>query len=362
MAPLKKEAGRRGSGQKGSGLRRQIVLSMTVLASSAVLLVVCGTYVFYAIALTYFPASISDDLLPSSVELGWLAATMLTALVLAAIVAVKLARRILTPLNSVAVNLRRVAEGDLSARAVADDLSMGEAAHLVEDFNRMAERLDRMAKERAFWNAAIAHELRTPVTVLRGRLQGLTEGVFQPTPALLSGLLAQVEGLSRLVEDLRVLALDESGRLELQLEQCALADAITGTVTAVEPTLRAAGLRPVLEVTDAETVCDPVRIRQALLALLDNAVHHADPGTLTVRFTIRDGTACLEVEDTGPGIPSALRQGVFDAFCRGPDARPGSGSGLGLAVVKAVARAHGGEAACRSAPSGGTVIGLTWPE
>ncbi|MCW2248597.1 two-component system sensor histidine kinase AdeS [Azospirillum fermentarium] len=352
----------RAADPKRSGLRRQIILSMTVLASSAVLLVVCGTYVFYAVALTYFPASISDDLLPSSVEVGWLAATMLTALVLAGVTAVKLARRILTPLNSVAVNLRRVAEGDLSARAAADGLSMGEATHLVEDFNRMAERLDRMAKERAFWNAAIAHELRTPVTVLRGRLQGLTEGVFQPTPALFSGLLAQVEGLSRLVEDLRVLALDESGRLELQREQGGIAAAIAGTVSAFEPALHAAGLRPVLGVMDAETVCDPVRIRQALLALLDNAVHHADPGTLTIRFLTNGGVACLEVEDTGPGMPGGLGQGVFDAFCRGPEARPGSGSGLGLAVVKAVARAHGGEAVCRAGTAGGTVIALTWPD
>lgn len=344
-----------------SSLRRQIVLSMTIVALSVVLLVMVGSYAFYDVFLTYSPESLSPDSL-SPVELVWMALTTVTALILAAVVAVKLARRILAPLNSVADNLRRVAEGDLGARAVADNLSMGEATRLVGDFNHMAERLERMAEERAFWNAAIAHELRMPVTVLRGRLQGLTDGVFQPTPQLLSGLLTQVEGLSRLVEDLRVLGLDESGRLELQLEHCDLAAEIAATVASFEPNLRAAGFVPSVELADIEADCDPVRIRQALLALLDNAVHHADPGPLRVRIFKSGDRIHLQVEDTGPGIPDALTVEVFDAFRRGPEPRSGRGSGLGLAVVRAIARAHDGEAACRRSETGGTVFELVWPD
>lgn len=347
--------------ERRSGLRRQIVLSMTVLAFAVALLVICGSYVFYAVFLTYYPDSISDDLYPAPVELTWMAATMLAALGLAAGIAVKLAQRILTPLNSVVDNLRRVAEGDLSARATADDRSMGEATRLVSDFNNLAERLERMARDRAFWNAAIAHELRTPVTVLRGRLQGLAEGVFQPSPQLFSGLLSQVEGLSRLVEDLRILGLDESGRLTVQLEQCDLAAEIRSTVNAFEPTLRAAGFTLSLDLSEFEAICDPVRMRQALLALLDNAVHHATPGPLRVRSFESDGLAHLEVEDAGPGIPDGFTERVFEAFHRGQDDRSGRGSGLGLAVVKAVARAHGGNATCRASGAGGTVFELAWP-
>lgn len=347
--------------QQGSGLRRQIVLSMTVLAFSVVSLAICGSYVFYAVFLTYAPNSISDDLVPAPAELTWMAMTMLAALVLATGVAVKLAQRILAPLNSVADNLRRVAEGDLSARATADDRSMGEATRLVSDFNNLAERLERMARDRAFWNAAIAHELRTPVTVLRGRLQGLAEGVFHPTPQLFYGLLSQVEGLGRLVEDLRVLSLDESGRLTIQLEQCDLAAEIRSTVNAFEPTLRAAGFTLSLELGEIEAICDPVRTRQALLALLDNAVHHATPGPLRIRLFESVGMAHLQVEDTGPGIPDGFTERVFEAFHRGQDDGSGRGSGLGLAVVKAVARAHGGNATCRASGAGGTVFELAWP-
>lgn len=347
--------------RKGSGLRRQIILSMTVVAFSIVLMVIFGSYLFYAVFLTYSPSSISDDLLPYPAELAWMAATLAVALALASSVAVKLARRILAPLNAVADNLRRVAEGDLSARAVVHDKSMGEATRLVTDFNNLAERLERMARDRAFWNAAIAHELRTPVTVLRGRLQGLTEGVFQPTPALLAGLLAQVEGLGRLVEDLRVLGLGESGRLDIQLEQGDLAAGIEAAVATFDPPLRAAGFTPVLELEAGEVVCDPVRIRQTLLALLDNALQHASPGPLHIRTFTRDGRVHLQVEDTGPGVPDDLRDSVFDAFHRGSKAGSRGGSGLGLAVVRAIIRAHGGEARCLAAGTGGTIFDLNWP-
>lgn len=94
----------------------------------------------------------------------------------------------------------------------------------MRDFNTMAEQLQSMTREREFWNAAIAHELRTPVAILRGRLQGLAEGVFPPERALFEGLLRQVEGLTHLIEDLRVLSLNDSGHLELQREAIRLAD------------------------------------------------------------------------------------------------------------------------------------------
>jgi len=344
-----------------AGLRRQILLSMTALAFCVVLLFVFGSYAFYAVFLTYSPSSISDDLVPSSVELAWMFAVTSAALALAAVVAIKLARRILAPLNAVAGGLRRLADGDLSARATTDAASSGEAARLVLDFNETADRLERMARDRAFWNAAIAHELRTPVTVLRGRLQGLAEGVFEPSPALFAGLLTQVEGLSRLVEDLRVLGLDESGALVPRLEQCDLAAEVAATVDVFDPQLRAAGFVPLTDLETREVVCDPMRIRQALAALLDNAIHHADPGELRVVCRTTNDVVHLRVEDRGPGVPPAMADEVFDAFRRGSEPRSKGGSGLGLAVVRAIARAHGGEARCRPSSSGGTVFELTWP-
>lgn len=131
--------------QKGSGVRRQIVLSMTILA----FVVICGSYVFYAIFLTYSPDSISEDLFPAPAEPTWMAVTMLAALVLATGVAVKLAQGILAPLNSVADTLRRVAEGDLSVRTTADDRSMGKATRhpqLLSGMLSQMEGLSRLAR------------------------------------------------------------------------------------------------------------------------------------------------------------------------------------------------------------------------
>lgn len=148
-----------------SGLSRQIVLSMSAVVFGAILLSVLGSYAFYAWLMTYSPQSMSgpDDWMPSGPEWVWMALTTFVALALAVVVAVKLARRILMPLTSVAESLRRLAGGDLDARAATEDRSLGEASVLVDDFNAMAERLQRMSQEQLFWNAAIAHELRTPV-------------------------------------------------------------------------------------------------------------------------------------------------------------------------------------------------------
>ncbi|MBZ8139676.1 two-component sensor histidine kinase [Rubrivivax gelatinosus] len=352
------------SAAAASGLRRQIVLAMAALALSVMLLSVLGSYAFYAFFQVYSPSSISDTWVPNEVEIAWMLATTAVALAIAIQAATRLSRRILRPLNSVAESLREVAQGNLQARAATEDPSLGEATRLVGDFNTMAERLQTMADERRFWSAAIAHELRTPVTVLRGRLQGLTEGVFAPEPKLFESLLRQVEGLSRLIEDLRVLSLTDSGHLELRPEPTELAAEIEAVVHAVDARLAARGFRLVLELDlPALVQCDPVRIRQALMALLENALMHADPGTLRVRAWLHEGWATLAVEDGGPGIPPELGERVFEAFRRGEPSRSrrSGGSGLGLAVVKAIAEAHGGRAGCAALPGGGSSVSLSWP-
>lgn len=347
------------------GLRRQIVLAVALLVLCVMVATVIGSYVFYGLMFTYAPEHISDpgEWIPTGPEWGWIVSSTVSAVVLAIAVAVKLSQRLVVPLTSVAENLRRVSQGDLKARASGADSAAGEASALVEDFNTMAERLERMANEQAFWNAAIAHELRTPVTVLRGRLQGLAEGVFEPDPKLFRTLLGQVEHLGSLIEDLRVVGLADSGHLTLRLARCRLADDIRNVVALLAPDLGGAGLVPVVELVEGGVDCDAARIRQALLALLDNARNHAVPGRLLVRLDIVGGMASLSVTDDGPGIASEAAAVIFDAFQRGEAARrrPGSGSGLGLAVVRAIAHAHGGAATCHAAPTGGTTFELTWP-
>jgi two-component system sensor histidine kinase AdeS len=345
------------------GLSRRIALTVASLVLFVMLATVASTYVFYALMFRYAPSHMSDadQWLPTDAEWGWIGATTAVAVVLAIAVAVRLSRRLLVPLTSVADGLRRVSRGDLEARASGADSALGEASHLVDDFNTMAERLRRMAREQAFWNAAIAHELRTPVTILRGRLQGLADGVFEPDVKLFRNLLGQVEHLGGLIEDLRVVGLAESGHLTLRLAPCRLADELGSVVDLLAPDLRAAGFEPVVDLDGGAITCDAARIRQALLALLDNVRRHALPGALAVRLRLARGQAHLTVTDSGPGIDPALAASIFDAFQRGDKARADAGSGLGLAVVRAIAQAHGGLAACRPAAHGGTTFEMAWP-
>lgn len=349
-----------------AGISRQISLSMSLVALGIILLVQISSYALYAYLIRHSPEFMSGDpldLTPTREEVIWLLITTFISVVIAVVAAGKLSRRILAPLNSVAESLRQVAQGDLTARATNYDHAMGEAAQLVADFNRMAERLQYMEQERVFWNAAIAHELRTPVTILRGRLQGINDGVFVPDQAQFQNLLTHVEGLGRIIEDLRMVALAESGHLGLQKIRASLSAEIETVVQLAEPLLQAAGFHLELELTPQAVLCDPMRIRQALLALLENVRKHATPGVVRISSRVSGSVCRLRVEDEGPGIDAALAQHVFDAFQRGePSQQQGvAGSGLGLAVVKAIAIAHGGQAVCRPSRLGGTLFELNWP-
>lgn len=347
-----------------AGLRRQIVLSMATMAVCVTLLVVLGSYVFWYIALTYWPGFFEPtNFLPTLPELIWMLGTALVAIALAIAAATRLAQRILVPLNSVADSIQRVAAGDLSARAESGDPSLGEAASLAGDFNSMANQLERVTREQAQWNAAIAHELRTPVTILRGRLQGLADGVFEPSAEQFQKLLAQVEGLTHLIDDLRVLALVENGHLQLQMAATDLAAEIRKVAELYEHPMLASGQHLVLDLHAGTVACDPVRIRQALMALLENAQRYAVPGQVRISTSIVKGQCTLSVEDDGPGVSAEAAHQLFNAFWRGEASRSrdSGGSGLGLAVVRAIAQAHGGEAACMAARGGGTSFQISWP-
>ncbi|MBN3744329.1 HAMP domain-containing histidine kinase [Burkholderia sp. Se-20373] len=350
---------------KLGGLGRKIAVSMAELALGIMLIVVLMTYVFYYVMLRHWSEFCHQtSWIPSNPEWICLGITLLIGLILAIVVSARLAHRILVPLNSVADSIRRVARGDLTARAVAGDRSIREAALIADDFNALAAQLQRMTDEQAFWNAAIAHELRTPVTVLRGRLQGLAEGVFQPGEALFRSLLTQAEGLTRLIEDLRVISLAESGHLSVSIQETDLAMHVKAVVEMFEDSLAAAGQHMVLDLDTRPVRCDAFRMRQALLALLENARRYAVPGAIRIHTRVENGTCQLVVEDEGPGIPADCAARIFDAFRRVDDTHSDQkgGSGLGLAVVAAIAQAHDGEASCRPTARGGTSFALRWPD
>lgn len=347
-----------------TGLSVQLIITMALVLFAARILSMLGTLGFYTVMSEWAPQYISSTGMgPSWVEWVWLVSFTFILMGLSAYVAFKFSQRILLPVNAVASNLRKVAQGDLSARVCLNKLPVGETATLVSDFNIMAQRLDTMARERAFWNAAIAHELRTPVTILRGRIQGLAEGVFEPSEKLFQNLLTQIENLSYLIEDLRVVGLVENGQLRLNKEPVILSAEIESVVHAFRNNLAKAGLEVSVNLYPGTVLCDVVRIRQALMALLDNALKYANIGPLLVTLQVNSDTYSLNVEDSGPGLPEEFVSSVFNAFeqtHRHPTSDE-KGSGLGLAVVKAIAVAHGGQAFCMPSALGGTLFRLSWP-
>lgn len=347
---------------KLAGLSRKIVLTMVSTALGVTLFVVLTSYAFYYLWLKYWPQNFPEDsFVPTGPEWTWLITVTLIALLASAVVAINLSRRILVPLNSVTEGIRQLAQGNLNARASTGNSSLGEATQLAEDFNFLAARLQQMTEEQSFWNAAIAHELRTPVTILRGRLQGLAEGVFTPDEEQFRRLLSQIEGLNQLIEDLRVVSLAEGGHLSLRLKQVNLDREIRSVADMMAESMAKAEQSLVLDIQPQQSSCDPDRIRQALLALLENARLHAVAGTVTIQLRQENSLNYLRVTDQGPGIPESFIPHVFTAFRRAADTHT-SGSGLGLAVVLAIARAHGGNAICLNTTTGGSTFEICWPD
>ncbi|WP_395065763.1 ATP-binding protein [Paraburkholderia silvatlantica] len=352
--------------RRRSKLSRQIVLSTGLVSVITTLIVFVGSFVLYGLLFTFSPPApdtAQESLIPHAPDYLIFAVLLLVGLIVAVILALRFAKRLLAPLNSLAESARRIAAGDLSARAIPGDRSLGETAFMVDDFNSMAMRLQDMAADMAAWNAAIAHELRTPLTILRGKLQGVMDGVFETDEVLLRSLLVQVEGLSRLVEDLRMVTLQDSGHLEIHLAPADVSAEVRRTVDSVRPLLDNAGLTVHLALPPLVALCDVSRIRQALLALLDNARRYAGPGILAIDLVAADDRFVLRVKDDGPGLPPGFAPHAFDPFTRADASRSrhSGGTGLGLSVVKAIAQAHHGQVHYRASPTGGAVFEMEFP-
>ncbi|MDO7836263.1 ATP-binding protein [Sphingobium sp. HBC34] len=316
------------------------------MAALSIVTIITSTAAFYFIyallerwrIVAPMPAGIEDT---TGLDVGITLGVCVLGLLLALAVAVWLARRIVRPLAAVGAAARQIASGDLATRIDTVPDVQGETAMLIADFNAMADRLQQMAEDVSIWNAQIAHELRTPLTILQGRLQGAKDGLFPLDETLVEALLTQVAGLTRLVEDLRSVSLADSGRLELLLSDVDLA----GEIQDMAPTLRAmlepSGFSLALDLAAGTVLADASRLRQAILALVDNAHRHADPCILSIATRFTSGHVTITVADTGPGLHPDIEHSAFRQFVRGP--LSSGGTGLGLAVVRGIARAHGGD-------------------
>ncbi len=292
-----------------------------------------------------------------------LVGSSLIALLVAVALALALARVIARPVESVTRAAGRVAAGDLSVRIAAPAAvgpNASETTRLAHSFNAMADSLERLEANRKAMVADVAHELRTPLTIMRGRLEAMEDGVADLSLDEVRDLHTQVLALARLVEDLRVLSLADSGKLSLERSEFDLVELAGAVASSAQVNADAKGLAlsvhgvgPVLVDADRD------RMRQVMLNLLDNAIRHSPAGgRVTIDVLVDDAGPRFEVRDEGPGVPPGSEQSIFDRFARGDASRgrAGGGSGLGLAIVNSIVELHGGSVVAENAPGGGAVF------
>ena len=272
-------------------------------------------------------------------------------------------RRVSRPLDALVDASNKVAEGDYSVRV--EEKGPPEINSLMRGFNSMAERLQANDQQRRDMLADVSHELRTPITVIQGNVEGILDGLYPADEARLKSILEETQILSRLVEDLRTLALAESGALRLKREPTNLAELIRDTISNFAAQAKEKEIKLVVSLGDTEEAnIDPQRVREVLSNLLSNALRYTPRGgEVKVGLAELNGGSeraiAIFVEDNGPGIVSSDLPHVFDRFYNSSDS---GGMGLGLSIAKYLVEAHGGKIWAESKLGMGTKILFTLPD
>ncbi|MEW2290113.1 HAMP domain-containing sensor histidine kinase [Streptomyces sp. NPDC047841] len=286
--------------------------------------------------------------------------------------------RLVRPLRRLTLAAQRMEAGDVSARV---EVTGGdEIARLSAAFNAMSRRREQLESARKAMVSDVAHELRTPLSNIRGWLEAVEDGIVPADEKLVASVLEEAVLLQHVIDDLRDLSAADAGELPLVTEPLSVADVLAQTAQGHGPRAEAAGVRLVVAADPELTVpADPVRLRQAVGNLVSNAIRHTPPGG-TVRLTAAGdvpgpartggatGTATtagvrIEVRDTGPGIAAEDLPHVFDRFWRAEKSRSRQtgGSGLGLSIVRKLVEAHGGTVEAHSTPGTGSTFTLRLP-
>ncbi|MFZ3131431.1 MAG: ATP-binding protein, partial [Desulfosporosinus sp.] len=335
---------------------------------------------------------------------------MLIGLILTSLVALLLGllltQHITQPLNRLMVAVRKVGKGDLSSRVEVK--GNGDIAILAQDFNRMTEQLTRNEEVRRNMVADIAHELRTPLAVILGKLESIQEGALPSTPETILPIQDETLRLIRLVRDLQQLSLAEAGKLPMALQAVDLKQVVERITEQFAIEFEERGLKVEVVGEAPEIIGDPDRLTQVFVNLIGNALLHTSPGgflrvslaeaerpgdegtineenTKRIRDVFRrkeekaeganrrdgntaddlrsDGWVQVTVEDSGEGIPEEELEHIFDRFYRVDKAREreNGGTGLGLAIAKEFIQAHGGVIQVQSKQGVGSCFRISLP-
>jgi two-component system sensor histidine kinase BaeS len=270
-------------------------------------------------------------------------------------------RRMTAPIDDLAAAADRIERGDYSVRV--EERGSSSVQGLVRAFNDMSARLAALDSGRRTFLADVAHELKTPLTVIEGQLEAIEDGVYPADAAHLAPIREQIRTLEQLIDDLRTVGLAESGSLPLDRQPTDLANLIDEVVAAFAPQARTAAVT--LSADNATSLpavnVDPQRIRQVLGNLVANSLRNTPSGgrvTLSSRASSDRATLTVEVTDNGRGIAADMLPRVFERFVKGEGS---PGSGLGLAICRDIIQAHGGDISIASEPSRGTTVTFTLP-
>ncbi len=312
----------------------------------------------------------------------------LAAVGLALLLGVWLAQRLTRPLQQLTQATRRLATGDLTQTVNVH--SQDELGELAASFNQMAHSLAAAEQQRQQMLADVAHELRTPLSVVRGHLEGMLDGVFAATPENLTLVHEETVRLGRLVDELRTLSLAEAGQLPLQKTNLDVALLLQQAFAAFAPLAEAEGVQLSLDLPAQSlpsVLADKARLQQVLGNLLANALRYAPQGgsrapQVTLGGRAQNGGVRVFVRDNGPGLTTEAQARVFDRFWRADAARSrtagarsrtaggsraaegsanGAGSGLGLSICRGIIHAHGGRIWVESQPGQGTTFWFELP-
>ncbi len=297
-----------------------------------------------------FRAAVTESLLIASVA----------AVLVAISASILISRRVAAPIHDMKAATSRIADGEYQERVPIhgppDVEYMDELAQLAVSFNQMASKLERTEVMRSELIGDVAHELRTPLSTIKGSMEGLIDGVVQPTPEVYHQIFLEADRLQRLVFDLQELSRVEAGAYELQLNRAVLKQLIVSAVDRLQAQFDEKGVALEIHMTEPspEVEVDEDRIGQVLLNLIGNALQYTPPGgRVRVFGEHRGDVAHIRIEDTGIGIPNESLAHVFTRFYRVEKsrARTAGGSGIGLTISKHWIEAHGGTIHADSAGS-----------
>lgn len=308
--------------------------------------------------------SAAGDLLFLEQQTQSFALVALGVAVLSLLISFPLTTQLLRPIQALTAGTRKLTAGQYQTRI--PPASRDELGQLCDDFNSLAFTLEKNEQARKQWVADIAHELRTPLSILQGDIEALLDGVRETGPQTLGALHEEVRHLTRLVNDLYELSMSDIGALDYKLRPLDPLALLQDVVAQNQARFAAKGLELRLELPEArcEIAADPDRLRQLFANLLENSLRYTQaPGLLEVGAAIDAQTLRIDFSDTPPGIDPAQHAKLFERLYRGEQSRNRAtgGAGLGLAICRNIVEAHRGEIGAGPSKHGGLRIQLNLP-